>query len=66
MHLLNDCLSWSRIKMMMGHSLGVLENNKTAINCYESCGFHRVQLENVESYHCMGEVWDCIEMELVK
>ncbi len=47
-------------------SLGVFENNKTAINCYESCGFHRVQLENVESYHCMGEVWDCIEMELVK
>lgn len=46
-------------------SLGVFENNKTAINCYESCGFKRVLLENVESYRCMGEVWNCIEMELV-
>lgn len=47
-------------------SLGVFENNKIAMKCYESCGFHRVRLENVESYHCMGEVWDCMEMELVK
>lgn len=47
-------------------SLGVFENNVTAVHCYESCGFHRVQLENTESYHCMGEVWDCIEMQLVR
>lgn len=47
-------------------SLGVFENNNTAIRCYESCGFKRVKLENTESYHCMGEVWNCIEMELVK
>lgn len=47
-------------------SLGVFENNKTAIQCYESCGFKRIKLENPESYHCMGEVWNCIEMRLVK
>ena len=34
-------------------SLGVFENNNTAIRCYESCGFNRVELENIESYHCM-------------
>lgn len=45
-------------------SLGVFENNKAAIKCYESCGFKRVQLKNVESYHCTGEIWNCIEMEL--
>lgn len=47
-------------------SLGVFENNKAAIKCYESCGFKRVKLEHAESYHCMGERWDCIELELVK
>ena len=47
-------------------SLGVFENNKTAIRCYESCGFKRVKKDYVESYRCMGEVWNCIEMELVK
>lgn len=46
-------------------SLGVFENNKAAINCYEACGFKKVALENTESYHCMGEVWNCIEMEVV-
>lgn len=46
-------------------SLGVFENNEAAIKCYESCGFTRVQLKNAESYHCMGEIWNCIEMELV-
>ena len=47
-------------------SLGVFENNQTAINCYESCGFKKVKLENSESYLCMGEAWNCIEMELVR
>lgn len=46
-------------------SLGVFENNKAAIKCYESCGFKKVKLENTESYHCMGDVWNCIEMELL-
>lgn len=47
-------------------SLGVFENNEIAVKCYESCGFKRIQAENTESYRCMGEVWNCIEMELVK
>ncbi len=47
-------------------SLGVFENNINAIKCYEACGFKRIKLENVESYRCMNEVWNCIEMELVK
>lgn len=47
-------------------SLGVFENNIAALNCYRSCGFRAVELETVESYHCMGETWNCIEMELVK
>lgn len=47
-------------------SLGVFENNPAAIECYKSCGFKIVKLENAENYHCMGEVWNCIEMELVK
>lgn len=36
------------------------------IKCYESCGFKRVKLDNTESYRCMGEVWNCIEMEMVR
>lgn len=47
-------------------SLGVFENNQIAIKCYESCGFQTVKLETAESYHCMGEIWNCIEMELVR
>lgn len=47
-------------------SLGVFENNISAIKCYESCGLKKVKLENIESYYCMGEVWNCIEMELIK
>lgn len=47
-------------------SLGVFENNLAAIRCYESCGFQRVSLPEPESYRCMGEVWNCIEMELAK
>lgn len=45
-------------------SLGVFENNKIAIECYKSCGFQTVELQEVESYYCMGEVWKCMEMEL--
>lgn len=45
-------------------SLGVFENNKIAIECYKSCGFRTVELQEVESYYCMGEVWKCMEMEL--
>lgn len=47
-------------------SLGVFENNTPAIRCYRSCGFQPVRLETPERYSCMGDVWSCIEMELVR
>lgn len=45
-------------------SLGVFENNIAAIKCYESCGFQVAPLKQTECYECMGETWNCIEMEL--
>lgn len=45
-------------------SLGVFENNTAAINCYRSCGFQEVKLETTESYCCMDESWNCMEMVL--
>lgn len=47
-------------------SLGVFENNPSAIHCYEAAGFHRVSRPEVEKYKCLGETWNCIEMELCK
>lgn len=47
-------------------SLGVFENNPSAIRCYEAAGFHRVSLPEIESYDCLGETWNCIEMGLYK
>lgn len=47
-------------------SLGVFENNPAAIRCYESVGFHRVVRLETESYECLGEMWNCIEMELLE
>ena len=44
-------------------SLGVFENNLAAIRCYESVGFRRVVRKKTESYECLGETWNCIEME---
>lgn len=44
-------------------SLGVFENNSDAIKCYRSCGFEQIKTEIVERYECMGEIWNCIEME---
>lgn len=44
-------------------SLGVFENNPSAIHCYEAAGFHQVTLSETESYDCLGETWNCIEME---
>lgn len=44
-------------------SLGVFENNPSAIHCYEAAGFHRVSLLETESYECLDEMWNCIEME---
>ena len=47
-------------------SLGVFENNPSAIHCYEAAGFKQVQKEETESYTCLGEIWYCIEMEFVE
>jgi len=47
-------------------TLGVFENNAPAIHCYLSCGFQIVEKEITESYKCMNEIWDCIEMEIDK
>ena len=56
-------------------SLGVFENNPAAIRCYESVGFlasqaasrlHRVVRYETESYDCLGQIWDCIEMIFLK
>lgn len=44
-------------------SLGVFENNPSAIHCYEASGFHSVLRHDTESYECLGETWNCIEME---
>ena len=44
-------------------SLGVFENNPSAIHCYEAARFNRVSLQETESYECLGETWNCIEME---
>lgn len=47
-------------------SLGVFENNTAAIRCYQSCGFREVKLDRTERYSCMGEIWSCMEMELLR
>ena len=47
-------------------SLGVFENNPAAIRCYESVGFRRVVRRETESYYCLGETWNCVEMELME
>lgn len=45
--------------------LGVFENNPSAIHCYEAAGFHRVSPPETECYQCLGEAWNCIEMEIL-
>ncbi len=47
-------------------SLGVFENNPSALHCYEAAGFRRVSRPETEHYECLGETWNCIEMELTK
>ena len=44
-------------------SLGVFDNNPSAIYCYEAAGFHRVSRPTPESYECLGETWVGIEIE---
>lgn len=45
-------------------TLGVFENNTPAVQCYLSCDFSIVEKERIESYQCIGEIWNCIEMEI--
>lgn len=45
-------------------TLGVFENNPAACACYRSVGFREVALEQQESYHVLGEVWPCREMQI--
>ncbi len=44
-------------------TLGVFDNNTSAIHCYESAGFHRVAMNKPGRYGCLGETWECIELE---
>jgi RimJ/RimL family protein N-acetyltransferase len=45
-------------------SIGVFENNKPAYACYKSIGFKDVVLEEKEKYFILGEVWNCLELEM--
>ena len=45
-------------------SLGVFENNTAALQCYKSVGFKVVERDKTESYNCLGETWNCIELEI--
>ena len=45
-------------------SLGVFENNTAALHCYKAIGFKVVETDKTESYNCLGETWNCIEMEI--
>lgn len=51
-------------------TLGVFENNQSALYCYKAAGFNVAGLrtnesEQVEYYHIFDEDWKCIEMEYV-
>lgn len=43
-------------------SLGVFDNNPSALHCYESVGFK--PYGEIESFEVNGKIWNCIEMEL--
>lgn len=47
-------------------SLGVFENNISALKCYESVGFKPVMKDIPEKYQCLGETWICIEMQITR
>lgn len=47
-------------------TLGVFENNISAIHCYLLCDFQIVEGEAAESYQFMGEIWKRIEMEVIR
>ena len=45
-------------------SLGVFENNEAAYHCYKAVGFKDVTLDEAETYHVLGEDWNCLELEI--
>ena len=45
-------------------SLGVFENNESAYYCYKAVGFKDVTLEETETYSVLGEIWNCLELEM--
>ena len=45
-------------------SLGVFENNESAYYCYKAVGFKDVTLEETETYTVIGEIWNCLELEM--
>ena len=47
-------------------TLGVFGNNPRARRCYEACGFRAVERSEKEYYNCLGELWECVEMELTR
>ncbi len=57
------CKPNCNIVMVLPNLLCFNCNNPSAIHCYEAAGFHRVFLQETESYECLGERWNCIEME---
>ncbi len=44
-------------------TLGVFENNAPAYYCYKSMGFKDI---GEEIYNIKGDIWKCIEMEIVR
>lgn len=43
-------------------TIGVFKNNPAALNCYLSAGFKDTGV--IEKYRCMGEEWECMELEV--
>ena len=47
-------------------TLGVFAQNTNALCCYRASGFRPVVRSEPEQYNCMGELWNCLEMELIQ
>ncbi|SCW31533.1 Protein N-acetyltransferase, RimJ/RimL family [Ruminococcaceae bacterium YRB3002] len=45
-------------------TIGVFRENPAALNCYLASGFCDTGV--VEHYSCMGEDWECLELEISK
>lgn len=47
-------------------TLGVFANNPAALRCYEAAGFRELESNSRCSCSVKGELWECIEMHVVK